>query len=148
MKNLKLKTPSVGLYLTLTSIVLAIAGLIMFFETYNVYKYSINRWALAYTIIAIWLMATSIVNTLIRGNKPIWFGALNVVAVILLTLAATKFFSPCVSPMAIYFTVNMGDVQTQALGVPRSLWAMGLYLVSIIIFVVSSFFSLARKENK
>ena len=145
---LKLNKIKSGFITMLISLTFSIAAFIMFLSTYQVFRYEINRWTFSCIIIAMWLMIFLLINSLIKGDKPFWTSALNMVIVFLLTYSFLEFINPCLSPIGIYFTVhNMGDTATNAIGVPRSLICAGCYLISIIMSIVSSFLTFSSKKE-
>lgn len=137
---IKLKKPSLGFILIAISFVCTVVAFILFLSTYDVFSYELNRWALTCSVLAIWGLLFLGVNTLIKGENPVWTFIIYAVIVFLLTYAVIQFIKPCLSPIGIYFTVkNMGDTATNEIGVPRALITTGFYLVSIICCTISSF---------
>lgn len=128
------------------SFVALIAAFVMHFLTFSALHYQTDRWVIALSIIALWSEAMLLFEK-ISGKKFFAFDIFLPVAVIAATLALFKFLIPCLSPIGIYFTVhNMGDVEANAIGVPRSIACIVLYVLSIIAIVPPSFES-RLKEN-
>lgn len=146
---IKFKRLNVGFYITLLSFISAVVSLIMFMATYSVFKYSFNRWVFFMTFLSIWAMGFMLVNTFLVGDKPFWVSYVYVLISVMLVLSLVKFINPCLSPIGIYFTVhNMGDVETNAIGVPYSLVTAGFYLVAIISNLVASFLPSVKKDKR
>jgi len=145
---LKIKRLRAGFYLNALSLVACIVAMIMFLYTYGVFSYQINRWVFTMTFIAVWGLAFMCINTLIVGEKPFWVSYINVLTPFLILLSAILFISPCLSPIGIYFTVgNMGDVETNAVGVPAAITTAIIYVVALLLNVVASFFKLAKEDE-
>ncbi|MBE7086977.1 MAG: hypothetical protein E7369_01595 [Clostridiales bacterium] len=140
MKLYNLKRLNVGFYFTLLSLIVSVAALVLFIITYNIFGYNFNRMVFFMTFLSIWLMGFITVNTIFMGEKPFWVSYLYVLITVLLVFSFVQFLNPCLSPIGIYFTVhNMGDVETNALGVPRSIATGVLYLIAIVCNLVASF---------
>lgn len=140
MNKLKLNKPFVGFFLMALTLILTFVAFIMSFRVYNIFGYAINRWAVFLTFAALWFTAFLIVNALFVGERPFWVSLLYVAVCVALTFAAILFVQPCLAPMGIYFTVgNMGDVEANAAGVPRTIVTVVLYVVALLLMVVSAF---------
>lgn len=149
MNKLRLKTPHVGFYLIALSFVLTFVAFIMTFRVYNIFGYRINRWVIFTSVAALWLMGFFLVNALFTGDKQFWVAPIYAVICILLVFAAILFIQLCLAPIGIYFTVNnMGDVEANALGVPRAIAATVLYVVALLCVTVASFFPMAAKQKE
>ena len=142
-----IKKPSLGFGLLAACCVLAIVGFALYFATFNALGYSQDYWVIAMNVIALWSLLCLLANGLFAGNKPFFMDAFYAIAVFALVFATVKFLSPCLSPIGIYFTVhNMGDVEANAIGVPRAIAGVASYLLSIVCIIVASFVNLSKKE--
>ena len=78
---------------------------------------------------------------MLLGDKPFWVDVLYIIAMFALVISAIKFITPCLSPIGIYFTVhNMGDVEANAAGVPRSIAGIVIFVLAIVCLAVAAFF--------
>ena len=144
---IKLKKPHAGFYLLAVSFVFAVVAFIMYFLTFNAFHYSTDRWVTGLTLIAFWSILFLLISSLISGDDPFYVDIFYVIAAFCLTIATIKFLIPCLSPIGIYFTVhNMGDVEANAIGVPRSIVCVVFFVLSIICLLVSAFFKSTVKE--
>ena len=140
MKKLEIKKPFVGFFLMAVTLVLTLVAFIMSFKVYRIFGYALNRWAVFLSFAALWFTAFLIVNALLVGEKPFWASLIYVAVCVALTFAAILFIQPCLAPMGIYFTVgNMGDVEANAAGVPRTIVTVALYVVALLCMVASAF---------
>lgn len=146
---IKLKKPNAGFYLLAVSFVLSIVAFIMYILTFDAFHYTLDRWVTSLTVVAFWAFVFLLVHALISGDKPFYVDIFYVIAAFTLTLAAIMFLIPCLSPIGIYFTVhNMGDVEANAIGVPRSLVCIVFFIFSVVGVLVSTFLNLSGKEKK
>lgn len=144
---MKLKKPSLGFWFISAGFVLSIVAFALYFATYNALGYSQDYWVIAMMVIALWSFVCLLVNGLLMGNKPFFMDVFYALAAFALVFATIKFLTPCLSPIGIYFTVhNMGDVEANAIGVPRAIAGVVFYLLSVICVIVASFVNLFKKE--
>ncbi len=144
---IKIKRPGLGFYFTAGSLIFTAAALAMFFRTYDVFGYAINRWALFMTLLSVWCLLFRTMNTLFAGEKPFWASYVHVLVSLLLVLSLLLVIKPCLSPIGIYFTVhNMGDVETNAVGVPASIITAACYLAAVVCNLIAGFSSSERKK--
>ncbi len=144
-----LNVPGVAIYILAGSLVFCIAAFIMYEMTFDAFHYENDKWIEALFVMTFWSYACIIIGTLISGNGAKATDALYIVAAFALTIATIKFLIPCLSPIGIYFTVhNMGDVEANAIGVPRSIVTIVLFVVSILLLVVSAFFPSALGKRR
>ena len=137
----------IGFYLLLVSLIFAIAAFVMNFATFNAFHYENDRYIIALMIIAFWCLLCIIVTSVINHKEGKIVDVLYLIAIFSITIALVKFLIPCLSPIGIYFTVhNMGDVEANAIGVPRSIVTIVLFVISIATLIASSFLPV-RKEN-
>lgn len=141
----KIKKCRAGVYLILIAVVAVSIGFVSFLKAYDVFGYKTERWGISMTAIGIWLLAFMVFNAFYGGNKPIWTWSIYVVVTFFFALSMIRFLTPCLSPIGIYFTVNnMGDVEANALGVPKAIVGVVCYLIAIISVIVSSFFKAVK----
>lgn len=129
-----------GFVLTSISFILTIVGFILYFTAINAMEYEADRFVIALTIMALWSLIFLIVNSLFKNDNPFWTSIFYIVITFTLFLGFSFFLSSFLSPIGVYFTVNMGDMEKYALGVPRCLAGVACYVLAIITNVVSSFF--------
>lgn len=147
MADIKIRKPGAGFYLLSVSLLLSIAAFIMYSLTYDALGYASDKWVIASMVIAFWCFGCLLLMALLSANAPKITDVFYWVAVIALTLATFKFLIPCLSPIGIYFTVhNMGDVEANAIGVPRSIVGIILFVLAIVVLIVAAFFSVALKS--
>ncbi|MCH5350966.1 MAG: hypothetical protein J1F39_03245 [Clostridiales bacterium] len=144
---IKIKQPRAGFILLAVTLVFAIASFIMYSATFDAFHFVGDKWVVALMVIAIWSIVALLVNSLISGDKPLFVDALYIIAMFAIVIALIKFLTPCLSPIGIYFTVhNMGDVEANAIGVPRSIAGIVLFVLTVILLIVSAFFMRSKKE--
>ena len=141
---MKLNKPSIGFILLSIATIFTVVGFILYFSTFSVFNYQQSKITIACTIIALWSMISLIINSLFANDKPTLFNIFFLINVFALAFAFSYFLIPCLSPIGIYFTVNMGDMETYALGVPRCLAGCAFYVISILLNIVASFFTLTK----
>ncbi len=148
--KLQIKKPFVGFYLLACSLLFTIIGFALYFATFRTFDYQDDRWVIALTIISLYSILFLMINGLLAGDQPFWTGIFHLVITFALVISFANFLIPCLSPIGIYFTVNMGDMETYAIGVPRCLAGVAFYVLAILCNVVSSFFSpvFQRKKQK
>ncbi len=145
----KLKKPSIGWYFLLASFLCCIVAFALFLSTYSVFRYETNRWAVSCMILSIWGLLFLLVNTLWKGDYPSFCNVIYGVVTFLILFAFTQFINPCLSPIGIYFTVhNMGDVATNAIGVPRAIIASVFFILATCCTMIAAFLSPVRKEKE
>lgn len=144
----KLKKPGIGFYLTVGSLLFAVLAFIMYVVTFSAFHYTTDRWVTALLIIALWCEICLVVNAVLSGDKPFCMDIFYIGGIFALTVCAIKFLIPCLSPIGIYFTVNnMGDVEANALGVPRAIVCLIFFVISIVTLAVASFFNASAKQE-
>lgn len=145
----KLHLPGVGFYIALGSLVFTIVAFILYGMTFDAFHYDPDKWVTALLVIAIWCFVCIFAGVIFSGNNANWTGIMYYVAAFALTLALIKFLTPCLSPIGIYFTVhNMGDVEANAVGVPRSIVTIVMFVLAIVSLIVSAFFGGALGARK
>lgn len=139
----KIYRPRTGTYLLAASLVLALVGFGYFFSSYAVFGFSLSRWVIALTVIAVWCILLLIANGLYSGERPLWTAIFYVITGFCLVLAALEFVKPGIASIATYFTVNMGDMETFEIAVPQTITGVALYVVSAVLAITASFFRLS-----
>lgn len=144
---MKIKKPAIGFWLISAGLILSIVAFALYFATYDALGYNQDYWVIAMMVIAFWGFVCLIVNGLLVGNKPFFMDIFFVLVAFALVFATIKFLTPCLSPIGIYFTVhNMGDVEANAIGVPRAIAGVVFYLLSVVCVIVASFMNFFKKE--
>ena len=59
-----------------------------------------------------------------------------------------EFIKPVLGNIATFFTVNMGDMETFAVAVPRAIAGVALYLVAAVCAIAASFFRLTLRSSR
>lgn len=137
-----------GFYILAAALLLSIAAFVVYNLTFDAFHYVTDRWIVALMIIVIWSIVCLLISSLFMGDKPLYIDALYIIAMFALVIAFIKFLTPCLSPIGIYFTVhNMGDVEANAIGVPRSIVGIVIYVLAIICLVVGAFFGRSKNEE-
>lgn len=132
--------PSVGFYLLAVSFVTLIVGYILSFATFNAFGYTLNRFVIIFPIFAMIITILNLVTSFLDERRPFWASILDLGYSSLTLLSFAHLLIPFLTPIGIYFTVNMGDMETYAIGVPKCITGCVFYLVSTILFVAASFF--------
>ena len=144
---MKTRLKSFKLWFLVAAIIMTFVGFMLYFSTFAAFNYSQDRWVIALTIISLWGLVVLAINALVFA-KPFRFEFFYVVIPFALVIAIGKLLIPCLSPIGIYFTVNMGDMETYAIGVPRCIAGVVFYLLGVILTIVASFFSFKKEvEN-
>lgn len=144
---LNIKMPRTGFCLLVASVILSIVGFTLYFGAFDALSFSNDKWVIALNVIAFWSLAFLIVNSIFAGDKPAWTGVFYIIAVVTLLVATARFLMACLSPIAIYFTVNMGNMEAYAIGVPRCIAGVACYFVAVVCITVSAFFA-PTKEGR
>lgn len=144
---LKMKMPRTGFYLLVASVVLSIVGFSLFFGAFDALSFADDKWVIALNVIAFWCLAFLMVNSIFAGDEPTWTGVFYIIAVVTLLVAMARFLMACLSPIAIYFTVNMGNMEAYAIGVPRCIAGVACYFIAVVCITVSAFFSPTKERR-
>ena len=144
---LKLKVPRTGFYLLLSATVLSAVAFGLYFGAFDALSFGDDKWVIALTVFSFWSMAVLMVNSLFAGDEPSWTGVFYVITVMALLVSMARLLMACLSPIGIYFTVNMGNMEAYALGVPRCIAGVACYLVATICVAVSAFFSPTKERR-
>ncbi len=146
---MKLKTtPFVGFYLYVASFIVLLVAYIIALSTFNAYSLSPDRFVIIFPLFAMWIIVVQIVMSFVDKNKPAWFNAIDLLFCFLVLFAFGKLLIPFLTPIGIYFTVNMGDMETYAIVVPRCIAGCVLFVVSSLLFVVGSFFKIVKRKEE
>ena len=148
--TVKINKPYVGFYFLAIAFIFTIVAFVYYFLTYKAFGYSQNRWIIALMVIVFWSFNCLLVSSLLSDGRPFWMDIFYVFAVFGLALSTILFLIPCLSPIGIYFTVgNMGDVEANAIGVPRCIKGIIFYVLAIVFVIISAFLGLtASKETR
>ena len=147
--KIRVYKPLGGFILLAIGLMFAIVAFALYFATYGALGYSHDYWVIAMVVIALWSFVCLLVNGLLAGNKPFFLDFFYVILAFTLTYATIRFITPCLSPIGIYFTVhNMGDVEANALGVPRAIAAVVFFLLTIVCLRVASFIKLMQEKKE
>lgn len=149
LKKIKLNKPSIGFYLLAGSLVLSIVAFVYYSLTYSAFGYSQNRWVIAMTVISFWSFLCLLGYSLFGDGKAIWMDIFYLIIAFGLTISTVLFLTPCLSPIGIYFTVgNMGDVEANAIGVPRCITGVVFYVLAILSVIAAAFFRRTAKRKE
>lgn len=147
---LKVKKPAVGFILICVSLALAIVATAMFLYTFSVGKYTLSRWALTCSVLAVWIMILLILNSLFFGDERAWTGVLYALAVFLLIYGFMQFIQPCLSPIGFAFgagDLNMGDTALNKKVAVLAVVTAVFYVFSAISLIVAAFFPAVRRQK-
>lgn len=146
MKRLNIKKPGAGFYLIAASLILTIVGFCFFFSSYDVFGFVYSRWVIALTVLALWSMVVLLANGLYGGEHPVWITLFYLIIVFGLAVSAIEFIKPGLGNIATYFTVNMGDMETYAIAVPRTITGVVMYVLATVCAVIASFFRMTLRS--
>lgn len=128
-----------GFFFMAAALILLMVGYNTFFETMNAFGFDPDRWVILLTISSLAIMGFILLNSLIMGDQAGIF-ILYLLAAGMIAMSICLYLQPCLSPIAIYFSVgNMGDVEANAIGVPSVIRGCIYYLVSIICLIFAGF---------
>lgn len=146
----KIKLPGIGFYFSAAALVFSVAGMCLFLVTYNVGGYTLSRWALTCSVLAVWLLLFITVNMFIKGDKPFWCSLLFVLAVFLLTYGLLKFIQPCLTPIGFVFgasDLNMGDTALNKVVAYYSVATAAFYVLSVLSILAAAFLPETKKNR-
>lgn len=146
--RLKFKMPSLGLYFYVAALAILIAAYVIAIQTFNAFSLAVDRFVLIFPIFAMYIIVLQIVMSYLDDDKPIWFGAIDLLFCFFVLFSFGKLLSPFLTIIGIYFTVNMGDISTYAIVVPKCITGCILFAVSGIVFVTGSFFNIFKKNKE
>ena len=143
----KRRLPFVGFYLYALALTVLVVAYIMAISTFKVFSYDVDRFVIILPIFAMWIIILQITMSFFDTNQPVWFNAIDLAFCVLVLFTFAKTLIPFLTNIATFFTVNMGDVKTFAIGVPRCIASCVLLVVSCIIFIVGSFFKIFTERE-
>ena len=147
MKNKKL--PWIGLYFYAVSLIVLIVAYIIALSTFKAYNEAPDRFVIIFPLFAMYIIIAEVVMSFLDKDKPVWFSLIDLAYCFLVLFSFAKLLIPLLTPIGIYFTVNMGDMETYAVVVPRCITGCVLFAVSGALFVIGSFFKIVKiKEAK
>ena len=143
------RIPFVGFYLYIVAFVILLVAYILALTTFSAYSLSPDRFVVIFPLFAMWIIIVQVVMSFIDEDKPFWLNTIDLLFCFLVLFAFGRLLIPFLTPIGIYFTVNMGDLETYAIVVPRCIAGCVLFAVSCIVFITGSFFKVAIiKEGK
>lgn len=150
MKNIfKNKTPFVGFYFYVASLIVLIIAYVIAISTFNAYGLPPDRFVIVFPIFAMWIIFAQILMSFVDENKPIWFNATDILFCFFVVFTFGRLLIPFLTAIGIYFTVNMGDMETFAIVVPRCITGCAMLVASCVLFIAGSFFKIVKiKEAK
>ena len=138
------RIPHIGFYLLIVSLICLIVAYFLSFATFNAFSYDVNKFVLVLPIFASIIIILEIAMSFIDKDKPFWTRGIDLLFCVFVIFAFANLLIPFLTPIGIYFTVNMGDTETYAIAIPRCIAGCVFYVVSAIIFVASSFFNIVK----
>ncbi len=145
----KIKIPGVGFIIGVVALLCAIVGFILFFSTYNVAGYKLNRWTVTCTALAIWFLLCACVSMFFEKEGSRVRDVFLILAVFCLTYGVLKFIHPCLTPIGFAFAasdLNMGDSALNRVIAVRAVITAVFYVLAIIATIVTCF--LAKNEEE
>ena len=132
-------------YMEVVAIILISIGLSLHFTSYAALGYGMNRFTVLLSISSILLLLFLAINSTVVGNQ---FTNVFIVMVstVFILFAGLLHISRTLSNIGIYFTVNMGNAEANAAGVPPAIAATIMFVLAAILVVVSAFFK-NMKDN-
>lgn len=143
----KLPIPFVGFGLYFVSFVLLLVAYIIAILAFTGFNLPVDRFVLIFPIFGMVIILAQLVVSMLDENKPLWFDGINVLFCFLVLFSFARLLIPFLTPIGIYFTVNMGDVETYAIVVPRCITGCILFAVSCLFFIAANFFKVTYKKE-
>lgn len=134
------RIPFVGFYLLIISLLLLVIAYFISISTFQAFGYDTDRFVIVLPLFAMWIIIVQAIMSFIDKDKPLWTHAIDLLYCVFVIFTFARLLIPFLTPIGIYFTVNMGDMETYAVGVPRCLAGCVLYIVSCLFFIAASFF--------
>ncbi len=147
----KIKVPGVAFFLTAVALLATVAAFILFFSTYRVGGYKIDRWTVTCSVLSLWFLACICASMFFEGDKPFVRDIFLVLTVFLLTFGVTKFIHPCLTPIGFAFAagdLNMGDSALNRVIAIRSVITAVFYVIAIVCTILACFFSARWKGGE
>ena len=141
---LKIKKPGLAFVFICLALVFSVVAFALFLSTYSVGGYTLNRWAVACSVLAIWLLIMLACNMLLRGDKPVWTGIIYALAAFLLVYGMMQFIQPCLTPIGFVFgagDLNMGDTALNKVVANYSIVTAVFYVLAAGCTVATAFMS-------
>lgn len=136
---IKIKKPGIGFMLLGVALIFAIVAFAMYFSTYDVGGYTINRWAAMYTALSLWCLVFLEVNILFFGDKPFWTYIIYALTAFMLVYSLLLLIQPCLTPIGFVFgagDLNMGDSALNEVVANKS-------IVTAVFYVLAAFYTIA-----
>ena len=126
-------------YLAVIALVLVAVGLAYHVRAYTALGYDLNRFTIVYSVTVMALMAFLSINSVIAGNQ---FANVFIFAggAVFSLMAGLLHISRTLANIGVYFTVNMGNAEANAAGVPPAIIGTVMYVVAAIVIVIAAFF--------
>lgn len=140
-----IKKQAIGFYLTVSTVILAIAGIIFYLINCNTsyfVNFGIKGSIVACIIVAIILEVSFIVSASVKSEKN-YFDILPVASCVLLMAALVMFISSRVNSIASIMTFE-NNAQTMS-DLSSAIIGMVLCLVAVIVSIISSFFNIVKE---
>lgn len=124
----------------LVAFVITLVALIFSYKVFGLITSGIDKSVIAFGYLSLLFFAILIFNNLYGNKKPAIMSLYFVPIGFMLIYNLCKVVGPCISSIAIYFTVNMGDIETYRVITVTCFTDVGLYLAATIITCFSAFF--------
>jgi len=146
---MRIRRLSIGLVLVIISLICTVIGFIYYGLTFSAFKYEADKNLITCSVVAIWLFMILIFVGLFDDNQPWFISIIYVVMPFLIMFSAIKLLTPSLQAIGIYFSVGgMGDVETNAVAVPRCIAGLVFYAIALITCIASSFFRLGKNSKE
>ena len=142
------RIPFVGFYLYVVSFIVLLVAFIISLSTFKAFNQTPDRFVVIFPIFAMWIILIEIAMSFVDKHKPVWFNAIDLLFCFFVLFAFGKLLIPFLTPIGIYYTVNMGDLETYAIVVPRCITGCVLFVVSALLFVAGSFFKIVKIKEE
>lgn len=139
-----LKKQSIGFYLTILTVILAVVGIIAYFINCNTayfINFGVDGRIVSFGIIAIVLHIAFILGSEVLGSRKI-LDILPVASTVLLVITLVLFISSRANSIAAIMTFDK-NAQTMS-DLSSALVGIGVYLVAVIFSIISSFFKIVK----
>lgn len=139
-----LKKQSIGFYLTILTVILAVVGISAYFINCNTayfINFGVDSRIVSFGIIAIILHILFILGSEIMGSRKI-LDILPVASTILLVITLVLFISSRTNSIAAIMTFDKND-QTMA-DLSSALIGIGVYVIAVAFSILSSFFRVVK----
>lgn len=140
--KIKIKIPGLGFMFIVLAIVFSIISLVFYINTYKIEPYTIDRWALMYTVLAMWCLVFLAVNMLFKGDKPVWCIVVYAGAVFMMIYALLRLLQPCINPIGYVFgsgDLMMGDFEKNRQIASSSITTAVFYVITAVFTIAAAF---------